>query len=104
VWLYASGAAGWAIFMALWGFVVISGSDNVIRPLLIGQGVSAPLGLIFLGVIGGILAFGFLGLFIGPTVLAVAFNLFQDWLATHPPIPVVQPKPSSESGTIDAEP
>jgi hypothetical protein len=42
VWLYASGAAGWAIFMALWGFVVISGSDNVIRPLLIGQGVSAP--------------------------------------------------------------
>lgn len=84
VWLGMQGATGWAIFMAVWGFVVISGSDNIIRPLLIGQGVSAPLGLIFLGVIGGILAFGFLGLFIGPTVLAVAWNLLQDWLDNHP--------------------
>jgi predicted PurR-regulated permease PerM len=88
VWLYASGATGWAVFMALWGFVVVSGSDNIIRPLLIGKGVSAPMGLIFLGVIGGILAFGFLGLFIGPTVLAVAFNLFQDWISAQTTTPV----------------
>lgn len=83
LWLYAGGATGWAIFMGLWGLIVVGGSDNIIRPLLIGKGVSAPLGLIFLGVVGGILAFGFLGLFIGPTVLAVAFNLFQQWISTR---------------------
>jgi len=102
VWLYLDGSQGWAIFMALWGFIVISGSDNIIRPLLIGKGVSAPLGLIFLGVIGGILAFGFLGLFIGPTLLAVAYNLSQDWLATHTTLPVepvaVPQTSASESG------
>lgn len=83
IWLYTEGAHGWAIFMGLWGLIVVAGSDNFIRPLLIGKGVSAPLGLIFLGVVGGILAFGFLGMFIGPTVLAVAFNLFQDWMSTR---------------------
>lgn len=91
LWLYMGGASGWAIFMALWGFFVVSGSDNFIRPLLIGKGVRAPLGLIFLGVIGGILAFGFLGLFIGPTLLAVAYNLFQDWMSIQTAKPVAQP-------------
>jgi predicted PurR-regulated permease PerM len=81
IWLWVSGSPGWAIFMGIWGLVVISGSDNVVRPLLIGKGVEAPLGLVFLGVVGGILAFGFLGLFIGPTLLAIAYNLFEDWMA-----------------------
>lgn len=81
IWLNANGATGWAIFMGVWGVVVISGSDNVIRPFLIGKGVQSPLSLVFLGVVGGILAFGFLGLFVGPTLLVVAYNLFQDWRA-----------------------
>lgn len=81
IWLYAQGSTGWGIFMTAWGFFVISGADNLVRPLLIGRGVQAPLALVFLGVIGGILAFGFLGLFIGPTLLAIAYNLFQDWMA-----------------------
>jgi len=98
IWLYAGGETGWAIFMALWGLIAISSSDNIIRPLLIGKGVSAPLGLIFIGVIGGILAFGFLGLFIGPTVLAVAFNLFQDWLSTRG-VPI-----AADSGPPSADP
>ncbi len=80
-WLYVNGATGWAIFLAIWGAVVVSGSDNLVRPYLIGKGVQAPLALVFLGGIGGILAFGFLGLFIGPTLLVVAYNLFQDWMA-----------------------
>lgn len=83
LWLRANGAGGWAIFMAIWGAVVVSSSDNVIRPLLIGKSVQAPMGLIFLGVVGGLFAFGFLGLFIGPTLLAVAYNLFHDWMATR---------------------
>jgi predicted PurR-regulated permease PerM len=81
IWLYFTGESGWALFMLAWGFFVISGSDNVVRPLLIGQGVQAPLSLVFLGVVGGVLAFGFLGLFIGPVLLAIAYNLFQDWMA-----------------------
>ena len=81
LWLGANGRTGMAIFLAVWGLVVVGGSENVVRPLLMGKGIQAPLAVVFLGVIGGILAFGFLGLFIGPTILTVAYNLFQEWLA-----------------------
>jgi predicted PurR-regulated permease PerM len=80
LWLYANGHTGWAMFMGIWGAGPVGSSDNLIRPLLIGKEVEAPAAVIFLGVIGGILAFGFLGLFIGPTMLAVAYNLLQDWM------------------------
>jgi predicted PurR-regulated permease PerM len=80
LWLNAKGSGGWAIFLALWGLIIVGGSDNVVRPLLIGRGVEAPMAIIFLGVVGGILAFGFLGLFIGPTLLSIAYNLFQEWM------------------------
>jgi len=80
LWLYANGHTGWAIFMGIWGAGPVSSSDSVIRPLLIGKGVETPAAVIFLGVIGGVLAFGFLGLFIGPTMLAIAYNLLQDWM------------------------
>jgi predicted PurR-regulated permease PerM len=85
LWLNANGSTGWAIFMAVWGLVVVGGADNIVRPLLIGRGVEAPMALIFLGVVGGILTFGFLGLFIGPTLLVVAHNLFQDWMNREAP-------------------
>ena len=81
LWLNAQGSTGWAIFLALWGLIIVGGSDNIVRPLLIGRGVESPMSIIFLGVVGGILAFGFLGLFIGPTVLSIAYNLFQEWMA-----------------------
>ena len=81
LWLGASGATGRAIFLAIWGLVIVGGSDNVVRPILIGKGVESPMALIFLGVVGGILAFGFLGLFIGPVLLTVAYNLFQEWMS-----------------------
>lgn len=81
LWLGANDATGRAIFLGLWGLVIVGGSDNVVRPLLIGKGVESPLALVFLGVVGGILAFGFLGLFIGPVLLTVVFNLFQEWMS-----------------------
>jgi predicted PurR-regulated permease PerM len=92
LWLNANGSTGWAIFMAVWGLVVVGGADNVVRPLLIGRGVEAPMALIFLGVIGGLLSFGFLGLFIGPTLLVVAHNLFQDWMNREAPPAASVPK------------
>ena len=81
LWLGANGNRGMAIFIAVWGLVVVGGAENIVRPLLMGKGVQAPLAVVFLGVIGGIVAFGFLGLFIGPTILTVAYNLFQEWMA-----------------------
>jgi predicted PurR-regulated permease PerM len=89
-WLVATDQTGWAIFMALWGFFVISGIDNIVKPLLISRGSSLPFALVLLGVLGGVLAFGFVGIFLGPTLLAVGFNLIRSWTARHQG----QPEPS----------
>lgn len=80
-WLFQQGADAWGFFMILWGALMVSASDNLIRPLLIKRGVTMPLTLVILGVFGGFFSFGFLGLFIGPALLAVAFTLLQAWRA-----------------------
>jgi predicted PurR-regulated permease PerM len=54
-------------------------SDNVIKPILIGKSSDMPLILVMLGILGGAFAFGFLGVFIGPTLLAVAYTVLHDW-------------------------
>lgn len=79
-WLYDQGAMGWAIFMAIYGLVVISSVDNFVKPILISRSASLPILLIALGVFGGILAFGFIGIFLGPTLLALAHVLFMRWM------------------------
>lgn len=79
-WVFYTGATGMGIFLLLWGFLLVNTIDNVLKPLLISQGAKLPLSLIFLGVIGGLLAWGIIGLFIGPTLLAIGFTLFQFWL------------------------
>src|SRR5262249_5533555 len=70
VWLFGQDQQAWGIFMIFWGLVVTV-IDNFIKPFLIGFGVAIPLSLTILGVFGGFVAFGFLGLFIGPTLIAV---------------------------------
>jgi predicted PurR-regulated permease PerM len=79
IWLLYTGQPGWALFMAIWGFISISGIDNIIRPYLISRESRLPLLLVFLGVIGGVLAFGFIGIFLGPTLLALGFTLLMEW-------------------------
>jgi len=79
IWLFFQGQPGWAVFMALWGFFVVSGIDNIVKPLLISRGASLPFVLVLLGVLGGILAFGFVGIFLGPTLLAVGFTFVRRW-------------------------
>ena len=64
--------------MLIWGLGV-SSVDNFVKPWLISQGSALPFILIFFGVIGGALAFGFIGVFLGPTLLAVGYRLVQDW-------------------------
>jgi predicted PurR-regulated permease PerM len=84
VWLFNQGSTGWGVFMLAWGFFLISGVDNVVKPMLISRGSSLPFILVLLGVMGGVLAFGFVGLFIGPTLLAVALGLLRNWSGQPP--------------------
>jgi predicted PurR-regulated permease PerM len=77
-WLFGQDQQGWGIFMIFWGLVVTV-IDNFIKPFLIGVGVEMPLSLTILGVFGGFVAFGFLGLFIGPTLIAIGFTLLEAW-------------------------
>jgi predicted PurR-regulated permease PerM len=79
-WLFAQDQQIWGVFMIIWGLLV-GMIDNFIKPWLIGFGVEMPMSLTILGVFGGFLAFGFLGLFIGPTLIAIMFTLAQAWRA-----------------------
>ncbi|MFB4393713.1 MULTISPECIES: AI-2E family transporter [unclassified Pseudomonas] len=78
-WLVWQGEYGMAVFLGIWGTFVISGVDNVLKPYLISRGGNLPLVIVLLGVFGGLIAFGFIGLFIGPTLLAVGYSLLLDW-------------------------
>ena len=82
VWLFTEGHTGMGIFMGLWGLLAVSSIDNVIRPYFISLGSNLPLLVTLLGVFGGIIAFGFIGIFIGPTLLAVAYTLIIEWSHT----------------------
>ncbi|AYC33369.1 AI-2E family transporter [Pseudomonas cavernae] len=86
-WLVWHGDYGYAVFLGIWGMFVISGVDNVLKPYLISRGGNLPLVVVLLGVFGGLLAFGFMGLFLGPTLLAVAYSLVSDWIAYEPVSP-----------------
>ncbi len=93
IWLFYQGSIGWALFMVLWGFFVISGVDNIIKPYLISRGSRLPFILTLLGVLGGALAFGFIGVFLGPLLLALGYRLLQEWVSTE-----------SAAGTSEEEP
>ena len=79
-WAYwGDGSLGWGIALAVWALIVGT-IDNVVRPVLIQLGADLPLILIFAGVIGGLFAFGLVGIFVGPVVLAVAYTLLEAWM------------------------
>jgi predicted PurR-regulated permease PerM len=78
-WLYTQDQLGWAIFMVIWGVVVVSSIDNFLKPFLMARGSGISILLIALGVLGGILVFGFIGIFLGPVLLALGHMLFSRW-------------------------
>jgi predicted PurR-regulated permease PerM len=86
-WAWWQGQTGWAIGLAVWATIVGS-MDNILRPILIRRGGHLPLLLVFAGVIGGLVAFGLVGIFVGPLVLAVAYRLLEAWVkeASTPPV------------------
>lgn len=77
-WLYRQGSTAWAVFIMAWG-VMVGTLDNVVKPLLISRGGSTPMILVMLGVLGGALAFGVIGMFLGPTLVALGYSLFEQW-------------------------
>jgi len=79
-WLLTQEQYGFAIFLGLWGFFIISGVDNLLKPYLISRGGNLPLVVVLLGVFGGLWAFGFMGMFIGPTLLALSYSLLGNWI------------------------
>jgi predicted PurR-regulated permease PerM len=80
LWLYWSGQPVWGTVLLVLS-ILASTIDNFLRPVLIRKGIDLPLLLIFTGVIGGLIAFGVIGLFIGPVILAVAYTLLTSWVA-----------------------
>jgi predicted PurR-regulated permease PerM len=83
IWLYWSGQTGWGTFLLVCT-VIVGTLDNVLRPFLIKKGADLPLLLIFAGVIGGLVAFGLVGIFVGPVVLAVTYTLLEAWMNDDP--------------------
>jgi predicted PurR-regulated permease PerM len=87
--LFLTGPMWIAILFLVWSLAV-STIDNVLKPILLGQGVDAPLLVIFLGAIGGLLSSGVIGLFLGPVILVLTFTLVDAWARTAPS-PFVDP-------------
>jgi predicted PurR-regulated permease PerM len=83
VWLYLNGEIGWAVFVMVWSLAAGFVTDNVLRPYLISRGSDLPLLLVLFGVVGGAVTFGILGLFLGPTLLAVGYELIREWNAVE---------------------
>lgn len=79
IWLYSTSGPGWGTFLLVWTLVVGT-MDNFLRPVLIKKGADIPLLIIFTGVVGGLIAFGLIGIFVGPVVLAVGHTLLSAWI------------------------
>ncbi len=85
LWLMGTGHVAWGIFLAIYGTVAISGADSIIRPWFIARGAHLPFLLTILGVLGGVLAFGLLGVFVGPVLLGTGHTLMNEWLKRDEP-------------------
>jgi predicted PurR-regulated permease PerM len=79
-WLYFHGQTGWTVFMLIYGVAVISSVDNFVKPILMSRAGGLSMLLVVLGVFGGAIAFGFIGLFVGPALLAIGWNMMKAWL------------------------
>jgi len=94
VWLFWSGATGMGTMLLIWSVVVLA-MDNVLRPILMTKGVNLPMLVMFSGVVGGLLAFGLIGIFVGPVVLAISYTLLGAWIGTDADSPRETPPAAS---------
>lgn len=84
MWLLFTGQTAAGVGLLLWGGLVVSWVDNIVRPLVLSGMVNIPFILALFGVLGGLAAFGLVGLFLGPAILAVALAVWREWLEEHP--------------------
>jgi predicted PurR-regulated permease PerM len=103
IWLVQQAEPGWAVFLVVWTLAIGLAVDNVLKPIIIGRSSHVPFILIILGVLGGAAAFGLLGVFVGPTLLAVAHTVVRDWVSVTSGMPSAVPAapvtPSTLAGT-----
>ena len=83
IWLLVTGQIWPGVGLLLWGLILVSWVDNIVRPLVISNATRMPFLLVVFGVLGGVLAFGLVGLFIGPVLLAVSLAIWREWLEQH---------------------
>lgn len=92
IWLITEGHTYWAGFLLAWGLFVISAIDNILKPYFISIGSNLPFMLVLIGIGGGVIAFGFIGIFIGPTLLALSYSILLELSsAKKSPPPALQP-------------
>jgi predicted PurR-regulated permease PerM len=80
LWLWSDGQTGMAIFMAVWGLFAVGLSDNVVKALVVSRGANLPAIMVFLGAVGGLIVWGIVGIFLGPIILALCYELTLWWL------------------------
>ena len=97
LWLFSQGQTAEAIGVITWGVLIVSSSDNVIRPLVISGATQIPFLLIMFGVLGGIASFGLVGLFVGPVILAILLAIWREWLHENVEEPVATLETPSET-------
>jgi predicted PurR-regulated permease PerM len=85
IWMMVTGNVWSGVGLLLWGVLLVSWMDNIVRPLVISNATRMPFLLVVFGVLGGVLAFGLVGLFIGPVLLAVSLAIWREWLEEHRP-------------------
>jgi predicted PurR-regulated permease PerM len=83
IWLLVTGHIWQGMGLLLWGMLLVSWIDNLVRPLVISNATRMPFLIVVFGVLGGVLAFGLVGLFIGPVLLAVSLAIWREWLEQH---------------------
>src|SRR5262245_10965652 len=83
IWMLVTGNLWSGVGLLVWGALVVSWVDNIVRPLVISNATQMPFLLVVFGVLGGVLAFGLVGLFIGPVLLAVSLAIWREWLEEH---------------------
>ncbi len=96
VWLWLQGDYMWALFLVAWGVIVVNTIDNVLKPYLMSKGSNLPMILSFIGGLGGFLEWGIVGVFIGPVVLAVAYDLVLRWMRQPIPDAAAVPAPPAD--------
>jgi len=86
IWLFMTGHTGSGIFVSIYGLIVLMGIDNVLKPILIAKSGKMPILVLFLGVIGGMVLWGFTGMFKGAIILAIFYTIAISWLGKKEPV------------------